>query len=296
MKHIFTLLFTLLFVASFGQTTLQLNLEEGKTYNQITLANSKVSQTVGGQSVDVEIVIAGNMSYKVISAGSDSYEMDVQYTELSMNMKTMQGEASFSSESPSEGDIMSMLLSNMKKNPFSVTLMKNGKIDKITNMDAMFNAMFEGMGPLTDEQKSQMTDQMRQSFGESALKGNLELATAVFPDKPVNKGDTWEIQTAISSTITADVTNTFTYEGKDGDYDVITGSGNFKTDPSKTSSANGMAMTYDLSGTMDSKLKLDPTTGWIVEAQITQNMEGNASVQGMNIPMILKSSTTITDQ
>lgn len=296
MKHIFTLLFTLLFVASFGQTTLQLNLEEGKTYNQITLANSKVSQTVGGQSVDVEIVIAGNMSYKVISAGSDSYEMDVQYTELSMNMKTMQGEASFSSESPSEGDIMSMLLSNMKKNPFSVTLMKNGKIDKITNMDAMFNAMFEGMGPLTDEQKSQMTDQMRQSFGESALKGNLELATAVFPDKPVNKGDTWEIQTAISSTISADVTNTFTYEGKDGDYDVITGSGNFKTDPSKTSSANGMAMTYDLSGTMDSKLKLDPTTGWIIEAQITQNMEGNASVQGMNIPMILKSSTTITDQ
>jgi molybdopterin-binding protein len=64
--------------------------------------------------------------------------------------------------------------------------------------------------------------------------------------------------------------------------------------------SNGMPMRYDLNGTVTSAIKLDRTTGWVIESRITQDMKGRADIkandqlpEGLTIPMVIHSESVI---
>jgi hypothetical protein len=297
--------FLFLFHTTFSQKVdLKLDIEEGQTYKQITNAHATIIQDLNGQKMEMVMVIYGEMSYLVKSKSKDLYEMEVQYDRLKMDMEMPQGTMSFDSENASEEDIFSSIMSTMKNKPFVVKMTEKGKIEEISNVQVLFEDMFDQFPDLPEAQLSQIKKQMMDAYGEKAFKGNIEMITSVFPDHKVAIGDKWNVETKLESGMAAKVESTFELIESTKEYNLIQGEAQMETeDKDAYVETNGMPLKYDLSGKMLSDITIDAQTGWIIEAKIQQNLSGNTHIKdnpqipgGMSIPMEIQSETVVTSK
>lgn len=282
MKKFLTLIFCLSIVfATSAQTTLSLNLVKGKEYKHKTDAVMKISQEFGGQVMEIEVALNGSMIFLVKNVNPTSYDMDVWYESMSMRMKMPQGNLSFSSENPTEGDIMSQVFAGMMKKPFQVQLSKGGKVNSVKNIESLYESAFAKFPSISEEQKAQIIAQVSQNFGSEAFSSSIESVTAIFPNKPVKVGETWNIKTKLSGAMKADVNTTYKYVSQDGGAVSIHGDSKVSTSPdSDYTVTNGMEMKFNLTGTMTSDIKIDKTSGWVLEAKTIQDIGGDSHVKG----------------
>ena len=282
---------------------LSLNLEKGKEYKQLTNSKATIIQNVNGQEMKMVMTIKGNMSFLVKEVTDKDFQMEVKYKNLSMTMQLPQGTMEFSSEKNDDHDIFSMILAEMKNNPFQIRMTKKGKITEVKNIELLFESVFSKFPQIPKEQIAQTKSQLMKAYGEDAFKGNMEMVTAIFPNKSVFKGDNWVIKTKLESGMSADMTTTYEYSGKTSDYYLIMGDSKIVTaDKDAYIESNGMPMKYDLTGDMLSEIKIDKSSGWIIEAKIKQEIKGDVYVKdnpkipnGMKIPMIMKNDMVVTN-
>jgi len=143
--------------------------------------------------------------------------------------------------------------------------------------------------------------QIKNAYGPEALKGNIEMVTAIFPKDRVKTGDEWVVNTSMQSGISVDVTTTYTLAEVHEDYYLISGASQLQTaDTAVIVDSNGMPLKYNLAGAMSSEIKIDKQSGWIIEAFNIQDIEGEVQVQAnpqmpmtMTIPMTMKNETVI---
>lgn len=305
MKKILSTIATLLILSqSFAQKAdLKLNLEVGNVYKQTTVSKATIVQEFGGQQMEILMTIKGDMSYVVKSIAGNNYEMEVEYDRLSITMKMPQGEMDFNSDKQDENDIFSTILKEMLDKPFHVTMTKKGKVLAVKNIDVLFETVFSKFSEIPEAQLAQIKTQLEKSYGESGFKGNIEMVTSIFPEKPVSIGDQWTVETKLESGMTANVTTVYKYAEKNPDYVLIRGNSKVETvDTDEYMESNGMEMKLDLAGNMVSEVKIDPKTGWIIEAKINQELSGDTLVkpnaqipEGMTIPMSMKTESMITN-
>lgn len=280
--------------------TMQLNLEKGATYLQESSSNVSVNQNYGGQEIDIQMEVVGRITFKVIAITDAGYDLEAMYERISMLMKMPTGPMEFSSDKADSGDVMSSILAAMMHKPFGLTMTRLGKVTEVRNISALFDSAFEKYPDLTDEQKQQIVTQLGQSFGEEGFKGNMEMVTAIFPEGPVAPGDTWSSQTELQSGMSASVKTVYRLEAVEDSHFVISGKSEIATsgtpnDPSP--------MTYDMSGTMSSTIKVAKKTGWIQDASMKQSLSGKVIFSdspqmpgGMEVPMSMDSEIVIVDQ
>lgn len=286
------------------QTNLALNLEKGNVYKQITDSKMTIIQDFGGQKMNIEMLLKGGMSYLVKKVNKDEYIMEVKYDSLSMSMQLPQGKMKFSSEDKNEQNIFSSLLAEMKKFPFEITMAKTGKVIKVKNMDAMFDSMFKKFSDIPENQLAQIKAQLKNAYGEKAFKGNIEMITAIYPNHPIRKGESWEINTKLESGMSGNINSTYNLTEKSSDYYIIVGKSIITTeDKDAYVQTNGMPTKYDMKGKMSSNIKVDKKSGWIIEAKINQNIEGTVYIknnpemeEGMKIPMIMNNKMIFTNK
>ncbi len=304
MRKINILTFFILFSLScFAQKTkLSLNLKKGQEYKQNLDSKVTIEQDVNGMTINIGMDIMGDMSYVVDKVNGDSYDLSVKYNSLTMGMKMPQGAMKFSSEKIDVNDMFSTILGEMVGKTFYITMLKNGKITEVRNSEVLFESVYDKLPNVPEAQLKQMKSQLSQAYGKDALKGNLEMVTSIFPDKPVSIGDSWNITTNMKSGFSALMTSTFKYLEEGVDYYLIGGDSEIQTeDTGDYIENNGMKMKYVLSGKLTSKIKIDKESGWIVDAKINQELKGKTNIQGnaqmpngMSIPMVMKSDMTIT--
>lgn len=278
------------------QTELRLNLKEGEEYKQITDMKSTISEDVNGQKINMVMGIAGSMTYLVKSVNENNYDMEVKYDSLSMSIQSQQITVNFSSEKKDEKDIMSQVLASMKNVPFKITMTTRGKITDVKDIDLLFESAFDKFSEMTEAQMAQIKAQLTQAYGSNAFKGNIEMTTAIYPDKSVAIGDRWEINTKLEAGMAADITTTYMFAESNSDYNLIVGDSKFVTaNKDAYVEANGMPLRYDMKGNVSSEIKVDKITGWIIEAKINQDINGDAYIksnpqmpEGMKIPMVMK--------
>lgn len=306
MKIIFSFLFCVLVCFScLSQTQrIELNLTKGQTYTQKTVANSTIKQSMNGQEININMTITGQMKYVVTDIVAGVYSMDVSYVNLSMKLVHPGGESILDSEKKDEKDVLSSVFSMMKDKPFQIKMTKLGKVTEVKNVETLYAGMFDKFPNLTAEQKEQMRAKIMQSYGDKAFKGNLEMLSAVFPDHPVAKGDTWNVKTQLEAGMSATLDGVYKLDEITSAEFVVSGSSIFATTNKDVyNEANGMSLKYNLAGTMNSVIKIDKKTGWIIEGKINQNIKGNMEFkandkmpQGMTIPMEMTSDMVFTEK
>lgn len=284
-------------------TELTLNLEQGKTYKQKSTIKTSVSQDFNGQKIDLDMTIRGSMSFFVKSITPMGYSMDVKFEELGMLMQMPQGTIEFDSEKVDTDNIFSMVCGAMKNKAFEVTLNKQGKVTDIKNVEKLFEAAIDQFAEIPEAQKKQIRSQLKQAYGSEAMKGSIEMVTAIYPEKPVYKGDNWTINTNLQSTIPMQVSTAYEFVNVTPDFAFIKGTSSIKTtNPEAYIDSYGMLIKYDLTGSMLSEIKVDKNTGWIIEATINQEVIGNTYIKEsaqtpdeLKIPMLVLNETVITN-
>jgi len=305
MKTILTLILTVFVLTSFQtqNSDLSLKLEKGKEYKQITNSKATIIQEVNGQKMNMVMTIKGTMTFLVKDITENGYNMDAKFEELSMSMQMPQGLMEFSSEKNDANDVFSTILGAMKDKAFGITMSKTGKITDVKNVEALWSTAINTFDQLPEMQKEQIKAQIMKAYGGEALKGNIEMVTAIYPDSPVNRGDKWTINTKLESGMSANMTTDYEFAELTSEYALIKGKSTIVTaDKDAYIESNGMPMKYDLTGSMDSEIKVDKNTGWIIEATINQKIEGDTYIKenpqlpnGMKIPMTMINDMVITN-
>jgi hypothetical protein len=138
------------------------------------------------------------------------------------------------------------------------------------------------------------------SFGSQSVKGSIELATAVLPEVPVAKNDTWHTHTTLQTTMNANVETIYQLVGVTPTSYLIHGEGTIVTIPDQPGAS---AMKYDMKGTIVSDIKVDKVTGWITESKTKQSINGTVAIKdnpdtpgGITFPMTMTAETIITDR
>ncbi len=290
-------------IACFAQkSTLKLNLKQGQEYLQKQDSKINIEQNLNGMTINIVMNIYGVMSYNVDKDNGDSYDLSVKYKSLKMSMQMPQGSMEFSSDKVDTNDVFSTILGEMVGKTFYITMLRNGKIKEVRNTDILFSSIYDKLPNAPETQVAQVKKQLQDAYGGDALKGNLEMVTSIFPDRPVKIGDTWNVTTNMKSGFSALMNSTYKYLEEGSDFYLIGGDSSIKTEDTDTYvENNGMQMKYNLTGNLVSKIKIDKSSGWIVEAKIDQELKGNTEIKGnaqmpngMSIPMVMKNDMTIT--
>lgn len=301
-----SLVIFILSILSFGlfAENLELNLKKDSVYYQKVVSKSLVSQEFGGQTMDIDMGITGLMSFKVTDYKDSVYSMEVKYEELGMSMNMMGMTQEFSSENNNPEDIFSTILKNMKNKSFTLKMNKQGKVLEVKNIEGLYESMFEGI-ELSTEEKEQIKVQLMTTYGEESLKGNIEMASAIFPEaKKVNKGEKWNVNTKLSAGFVANLNSTYELKEINKDSYLIVGNGTLVTTNSDTyTETNGYLVKYSINGTVLSEIKIDKTTGWTTESKITQDFSGTNfikltpdAIEDMAVPMKIKTDVLITNK
>lgn len=278
----------------FGQKQkLGFNLTIGQTYYHVMQSSSSIKQEINGQEINIDITLSGRMAFKVTNLENTVYSMDVSYEQLAMTMKLPNGEMIFNSEKEDKTDVFSSILAEIKGKQFLVKMTSIGKIVEVENLDFIFENMLDKFPALTLVQKQQIKTQLNQAYGEKAFKGSFEMITAIYPNTAVAKGGIWEIKTILETGFAATLITSFELKDKTESYNLIVGKGKIVTmDKDAYTQVNGMPTQYNLSGTMNSVIKVDHTTGWIIEAKVIQLIGGHVEIKdnpdlpgGMITPM-----------
>ncbi|MFZ5939543.1 MAG: DUF6263 family protein [Bacteroidota bacterium] len=304
MKKLLYLILPLAFLVSCtgGKQKIELKLAPGETYILKTVGISTIQQSYGGQDMEITLTISGQISYKVKELIDSVYTMVVSYDSLSMKMQMPFMEMEFSTAKDDEEDVFSMVMKALVGKPFGIKMTTSGRIMEVTGIEEMFASMFDQFPQLSPEEKQQIFEQLEQSYGESALQNNLGMTAAFFPYVPVKKGDKWNISTQMTTGFNATMESVYELMDVKGGYYLINGEATIVSDTTEAQAGMaGIPMSYKLTGTMSSAMKIDRKTGWIIESDIQQNISGSVSVAdseqmpgGMEIPMSTKLEMTIT--
>lgn len=305
MKNIILFFATIfLSINSFAQQhDISLKLKKGETYTQHLTSDMNMVQGINGQDMEVNMGMNAKMAFKVLNIVDHIFELEVSYQSLSMKMGMAGRDMVFDSEKKDTTDVMSKLLNAMKKNSFIIKMSKSGQVTEVKGIDRLFSSI-DAMKELEQAQKEQMKSVLAKSYGEKAFKSNLEMSMAVYPSNPVKVGGTWEFSGKIESSINAAVETIYTLKEVNDDFYIITGNSKIKTlSKDEYTSTNGMEIKYDLTGTMQSEVKLNRKTGWIVGGNVDQQISGDTLIKaseqvpdGLTIPLKMKTKMIISEK
>ena len=285
---------------------ISLNLEEGKTYTLHSKNAMVITQTYNGNEMAINMDMDFIIDYTVKSAKDNEFVLDVKYTELGMVLDLPQMKLDYRSGkevSDTLNDIMSIMFDNMVGKSFELTLTEKGKVTKVTGFESIIASLFENLPSSIDSQKDDLLKQMEDAFGEESFKQSMEASMAIFPDKPVKVGESWTIESTISSTIEFSIKNVYTLEKVTDDLYLIKAVGSIASlGGADYVKQKGVFMKQELNGKSESDISLVRNTGWIKLSEVKQNISGTTFMKQtedgevMEMPLTLIGTTTVTNK
>jgi hypothetical protein len=285
------LLFVILYLAIcpsiLGQEVLQYNLNKGDVFNIKQEAKQAIVQEFEGASHEITNDLSGVLEFKVMDKTSDTYILDVTYTNLVLKMtSSIQGELmNVHAQEVDTNDIQSKIFNSLLNVPIQITLATNGDVLEVLGGDSLVSKMAKASG-LTDEfSLNMMTASLKKEFGSEALSNSYKQMTFIYPNKEIFVGDTWEND----------------YIGK------LSAHNQWQLDSLSLERANisGIATvvmdikepttTMRLNGTQDTKIVTDLKSGFILKMEVAGFSKGFSTIMQMGeqqIPTSIKSTVT----
>jgi len=305
MKQIFIILITILICSpcKSQKLRLQLNLLEGETYYQNISSDVRIFQTFNDEKINNITSITGKMSFKVLELNDSCYKLEVCYKNISMKIGNNTSITEYNSETKDSSDIFSSILSSMLNKPFTAYLSKTGKILKILNIDTIYSGIYQIFPNLSESKKQLIKAKIEESYGEKIFIGSLESTLAFFPDKLIRKNQKWTVLTKLQSNLNLNITTKYKILEYSDKYCTIIGKSKLESIKNQDfTELNDLMLKFEVTGTMESKIKIDSNTGWIIEAKINQQITGNTLInksttfpEGVTVPTEMLIENIVTN-
>jgi len=306
-KRAGTLIVTAVVVASIAlcntgaaAVQLQLKLDKGKTYYQKMVMDQKITQTVMGQVQAFDQGMGAGWKLQVLNVDAQG-NMRIQYTYIwsrykSTNpMSTVDYDSARQKSVPAGGEGFVALLDQ----GYVIELSPQGKVLKMEGMkefrDAVLKKLPAGMegGP-----GMQVLGPFLEEKGISEM---IEGALQVYPDRPVEAGDSWTERTTLTMGFQVNVESKWTLQKLEAGVATISESSSIQSDPKgPPMDAGGMKLKFEGSGTQEGTIVIDEKTGLITSSKSGQQIKGEiklgASAEGpfdvMAIPVAFDTQVT----
>ncbi len=178
-----------------------------------------------------------------------------------------------------------------------MVLSKTGKLLSINGNSEMLDKMMEKVQGNDLMSKEQFKASMESQFGDKAMAKSFGGVTQIYPSTAVKIGDTWTKSDTLDGTISLITYTTYTLtEIKEGKA-YLNVNGTISPNPNaKGVDMMGMKMRYNLEGTQTGTMILDEKTGWVDDAELTQETSGTINMSGEMVGNMesAMSMTTIT--
>lgn len=272
---------------------LQLRLEQGKTYGTKMVADQTITQTIQGQTQDIQQTIGMAYTYKVTKVESDgSALVDAVYEWILYSQDGPMGKSEYdSSKPPATIPDAAVGYAALLGQGFSMKLTPLGEVADIQGVDAMLSSILDALNVPEGSARDAVQETLEAQFGEEALAESFEKATAIYPDKSLSAGDSWSKRLTLATGMPMIIDNTWTLKSrKDGVAFVDVKSTIAPNPDAEPLEISGMSVSYEVSGDQTGTLELDEATGWPLRSHMTQNLSGQISAAGMTWPVTITST------
>ncbi|MFP4529076.1 MAG: DUF6263 family protein [Candidatus Kapaibacterium sp.] len=256
----------------------KLNLEKGKAYFLHVQAVADIEQELFGQTIEMENFTEEFSQYIVNEITDSSYVIEAEYKYMGIGITTAQMDMQFKSNKKDSVGFMDKAMANMCDVPFTIHLHKDGHVIEVTGYERVMNGFMSALDEAPAQVKAMSESLSEQISGESKIKEFIETFTLAMPRQPVDIGEKWS-RMATNATLKTDYENNFTLMNANDNIYNIAGHSKFRTDTTNVIEINGMPITYDMDVVTDIDMQIDRNTGWAVDIDFEQTMDGNLSVK-----------------
>ena len=287
-KSLFTLLFLISIFSGLSQE-IKLKLIPGETYFHNSLTRVLMIQDFHGEEFESDMTMGGKMRFYVKDKRDSLYDIEVKFETMQFSMKSNEMEISANSVVSDTTNLFDVLMKEMIEKPFDITITDLGLIKNI-EMDNVFDNLFSFDPKIPKIEKAKIVYLLKQSFGEEAMKGSIEMFTAIYPNKEITTGDFWKNEIKLETISTVIMKNKFELTEFNKDFALIqVESETVSDDENSFIEMNGELIRFSSDGKMNALYKIDSKTGWVIESNIVQNITGLSEKKWkIDSPLILK--------
>ncbi len=286
---------------SSAAVSLQLKLPKGKTYYQRNLADQHITQTVMNNQQTVEVSVGMGQKLDVLDVDSAG-NMQIRYTFIwVMNKQTTpMGSVSYDSAqqqtTPPPGTEPLAALLNQS---YTVKLSPQGRVLDIQGVEQMKAAVQKKLPP--GAEAGPMANVVNPFTDKQGLKEITESMMAIYPDKPVDMGQSWTDKRVLTAGFGRIEEAKWTLLKEEAGVAVLGVTGKIQSNPNAAPMENqGMKMRFDIGGTMEGAVRIVEETGLIQSDQAHQQLKGEIRLEGggqgqpaMAIPMVIDSNSKV---
>jgi len=303
MKHLFfTIALTWLLVNPLAAETFIFQPKLGTEHTQTQTSTMIMGIDAAGQVMEINMEVSSRLIFKVVSITDSLIDLETRYDSMAVKVEMPNFSQRHSTGQSDPGNLMNSMLEALKDKPFNIILTKSGKIHAIKNLEAIMAAV-DKLAEQADPQQGQMFKQQIQGqFGEEAIKEGMFALSVIFPEKPINKGESWQTtstRTTGNLPIKEMSTHTLT-DVTDTQYVIATVSDvQQNPDAQGASMGQGPAPKMNIKGTDSRITTLDKATGWLVSSKGETSLdagldESDPNAGGMGFKMTVKASNVLT--
>jgi hypothetical protein len=273
-------------------TTLKLNLEKNKVYRLKSSSDQTISQTINGMQQNTNVTSNSIVSIKMMDASADFLIAEFRFDTL-ITITNAMGNMT----STEAGDVMTVIMNRLSKNPLYVKMDYTGKVIELVNAKMLSDILLKDTASITGESAPVTKMQIVNMTSQKALISMAEIFTHNLPGKPVNSGDKWDITENMNSGgMSLDIITTYSLDGIKDNAANLTAESTIQASPNAEPLTYGPAkVMYDeLKGIGKSEMVLDARTGLLIQNSSKTHIAGNLniSVQGMNLQMPMEMDGT----
>lgn len=251
--------------------SIALQFPAGSAYMYTMDARQTIRQEVAGMKTEMDQQMKLESSYTVSAAGDDkrlSVNYDRFYIHSKSNGMSMEYDSGDSTKQPPE----LAGAGNIVNHPFSIIVNSKGEILKVE--------------PVSDQTATAA------GYDDSTIRQMMEQSLNIYPDKPVNIGDTWErtYRTNIGF-MDMQVASKYKLVSVANEVAHLEVNAVISSEPGGAAAMQGMKM--EMNGTQKGTMDIDLKTGLILDSKFTQDVKGKMSMSGTEIPLELTSETRI---
>lgn len=277
---------------------LQLRLQENATYRLRVIIDQQIEQEVLGESISLNQSIGMEYRYDVTAIDDDGIAtVDVIYDWLSYEQSGgPAGDVSYDSDNPpDEINPLALGYAGLVNQGFSMKMTPTGQVIEVTGIDAMLDSLLSQLDMPSGPEADAILESVRSQFGEEAMTSTLEQITNIYPDGPIEVGDSWSRTFTVDTGFPMIMENDWVLIGRDAGLAEIAVETRVLPNPDASGfEMGGFELTYELEGSQSGTAVIDEASGWTIASELTQIFDGDLTAEGMTIPMSIVSTISMS--
>ena len=281
----------------------KLNLPKGTSYLINFNVDQDIQQTIQGQEQNMSSTMVMDYVFDTLDVDKEGNMLcKIIYERVAARQSGPTGSIEYNSSEDTEPTDANLVgYAALVGESFEIKISPQGLVGELKGTEVIIDKIVAKLNIPDGPQKTFFEQNLKNEFGDKAMKEMMQNMFAIWPENAVGVGDSWEKTIAISRGMPLTIDTIYTVKSIKKDSATIQISSTIKSDPETAINLGaGAKLFYDISGTQEGRMHLKISEGWIENSTIEQTISGTAKLEGnpqmpegLSWPMRISSSISV---